>query len=371
MKDITAAKLTACIRMGWNLGNTFDAHGERSGFTELRKDYVNSTPVEMEAAWVEHVTTRENIDAIKAAGFNAIRIPVTWLKACDESYNIRPDWIARVKEVVGYAVANDMIISVDSHHDESYYSLLDKDMPETAKVFVKLWEQIAEAFKEYDEKLILEGLNEPRTVDTQAEWYGTSEDHKNLNTLNQLFINTVRKSGGNNLKRILMIPTVAASTSEEAQKAFILPKDTVRDKIIVSLHAYEPYEFALETGHDRIVLWDKNNPDDIEPITEPLDLAYELFVSKGIPVIMGEMGALNRNNIESRAEWTKFYTAYAKSKGIPCFWWDPWMTYVTRRDEEHDHWVESFGIFNRETSTFDHPEIVAAMLEGTAHCSPL
>jgi len=361
MIDITATKLVSYIRMGWNLGNTFDAHGEKSGFSELQKEYINSTPTEMEAAWVDHVTTRENIDAIKAAGFNAIRIPVTWLKACDEDFNIRPDWIARVKEVVGYAVANDMIISVDSHHDERYYSLLDKDMPEVKKIYVKLWKQIAETFKGYNEKLILEGLNEPRTIGTETEWYGTPEDQNNLNMLNQLFVDTVRSTGGNNAKRILMVPTVAASASEIAQKAFVLPKDSVKDKIIVSLHAYEPYEFALETGHDRPVQWDKNNSEDTKPITEPLDLAYKLFVSKGIPVIMGEMGALNRNNIESRIEWTKFYVAYAKSKGIPCFWWDPWMTYVTCPDDEHDHWVESFGIFNRETSTFDHPGIVLAM----------
>jgi len=365
MIDISAASLVAKIRMGWNLGNTFDAHGEKSGFSELRKGYIDSTPTEMEAAWVDHVTTRENIDAIKAAGFNAIRIPVTWLKACDEDFNIRTDWIARVKEVVGYAVANDMIISVDSHHDERYYSLLDKDMPEVKKIYVKLWKQIAEAFKDYDEKLILEGLNEPRTIGTETEWYGTPEDQNNLNMLNQLFVDTVRGTGSNNAKRILMVPTVAASASDIAQRAFILPKDSVKDKIIVSLHSYEPYEFALETGHGRPVQWDINNPEDTEPITEPLDLAYELFVSKGIPVIMGEMGALNRNNIESRVEWTKFYVSYAKSKNIPCFWWDPWMTYVTCPDDEHDHWVESFGIFNRETSTFDHPGIVNAMVIAT------
>jgi len=369
MISITASDLVAKIKMGWNLGNTFDAHGEKNGFAELRKGYIDSTPTEMEAAWVDHVTTRENIDAIKAAGFNAIRIPVTWLKACDADYNIRADWIARVKEVVGYAAANNMIISVDSHHDERYYSLLDKDMPVVKKVYVKLWEQIAEAFKDYDENLILEGLNEPRTIGTKTEWYGTTEDQKNLNMLNQLFVDTVRSSGGNNSHRILMVPTVAASASEVAQRAFVLPNDTVKNRLIVSLHSYEPFEFALETGHDRPVVWDENNPDDTEPITAPIDLAYELFVSKAVPVIMGEMGALNRNNIDSRVAWTEFYVSYARSKKIPCFWWDPWMTYVTRPDDEHDHWVETFGIFNRETNEFDHPGIVLAMQCATSGTS--
>jgi len=362
-KDITASELVAAIRMGWNLGNTFDAHGDRHGFPELEKSYAESTVAEMEAAWVEHITTKENIDAVSNAGFNAIRFPVSWYKACDADCNIRPDWTARVLEVVDYAVANDMIISVDSHHDESYFSLLDKDMEKTKKVFTRLWEQMAEIFKDYNEKLILEGLNEPRTLDTEAEWYGTPEDHRNLNILNQLFIDTVRKSGGNNEKRILMIPTVAAGSYEIAQRGLVLPVDSVKDKIIVSIHAYVPYEFALETGHDRPVEWNGDDPEDTLPITEPLDLAYELFVSKGIPVIMGEMGALNRNNIGSRARWAEFYVKYAKSKGIPCFWWDPWMTHLTH--EEDGYWDETFGILNRKTSRFDHPEIVEAMLRGT------
>jgi len=362
-KDITAAELVAVIRMGWNLGNTFDAHGDRNGFPELGCSYAESTVADMEAAWVEHVTTKENIDAVKAAGFNAIRIPVSWYKACDADCNIRPDWITRVREVVDYAVANDMIISVDSHHDETFFSMLDKDLAETKRVFTRLWEQIAVAFRDYDEKLILEGLNEPRTVGSEAEWYGTPEDHNNLNILNQLFINTVRKTGGNNGKRILMIPTLAASAYEAAQRALVLPEDSVKDKIIVSIHSYVPYEFALETGHDRPVEWNRDDPEDTLPITEPLDLAFELFVSRGIPVIMGEMGALNRNNIESRIKWSEFYTAYAKSKGIPCFWWDPWMTHLTH--EEDGYWDETFGILNRETSRFDHPGIVEAMLRGT------
>jgi len=362
-RDITAGELVAGIKMGWNLGNTFDAHGDRNGFPELECSYAESSVPDMEAAWVEHVTTRENIDAVKAAGFNAIRFPVSWYKACDADINIRADWMARVKEVVGFAVDNDMIISVDSHHDETYFSMLDKDLAETKRVFTRMWEQIAVAFRDYNEKLILEGLNEPRTVDAESEWYGTPEEHNNLNILNQLFIDTVRKTGSNNEKRILMIPTIAASSSEISQKALVIPNDIIPDKIIVSIHAYEPYEFALEVGHDRPVGWNKDDPDDTLPITEPLDLAYDLFVSRGIPVIMGEMGALNRNNIDSRVKWAEFYTAYAKSKGIPCFWWDPWMTHASYDND--GYWEETFGILNRKTSKFDHPGIVEAMLRGT------
>jgi endoglucanase len=126
---------------------------------------------------------------------------------------------------------------------------------------------------------------------------------------------------------------------------------------------YAPWEFALRTGHDRVIEWNRNDPRDTRPITEPIDLIYELFVSKGIPVIMGEMGALNRNNLASRVDWAEFYVSYAKSKGIPCFWWDSGTFTVTRQHSWG--WDETFGIFDRGANRFAHPEIVGALMRGT------
>ncbi|MCL2662362.1 MAG: glycoside hydrolase family 5 protein [Oscillospiraceae bacterium] len=356
-KDITAAELVASIRVGWSLGNTFDAHS----LTWLGD---NPTVSAMETGWQPDITRKENIDALRAAGFNAIRIPVTWIKATDENYTIREDWMARIKEVVDWAVANDMVIILNSHHCEYFFSMRDVDLERTKEYYTRLWEQIATEFKDYNEKLIFEGLNEPRTRGSSAEWSGgTAEEHNNVNILNQNFVDTVRRTGGFNDKRILLIPTYAASATETAQKALVMPTDTVPDKIIVSIHSYAPWEFALRTGHDRPIEWSADNTNDTRPITEPLDTAYDLFVSQGIPVIMGEMGAINRNNLESRVAWAEFYTSYAKSKGIPCFWWDPNMSYVTKQQEWG--WEETFGIFNRSTNVFDHPEIVDALMRGT------
>jgi endoglucanase len=355
--DITAAGLVAGIRVGWSLGNTFDAH---------TLTWLGGAPSvsAMETGWQSNVTTRQNIDALKAAGFNAVRIPVTWIKAADEDYNIRADWMARVKEVVDYAVANDMVIFLNSHHDEGFFALRDESLDGFMVFLERIWGQIAAEFKDYNEKLVFEGLNEPRTKGSPAEWSGgTPEEHNNLNILNQLFVDTVRQSGGNNDKRILLIPTYAASASETAQKALILPSDPAEDKIIVSIHSYAPWEFALQTGHDRPVGWSADNERDTLPVTQPIDLAYELFVSRGIPVVMGEMGALNRDNLSSRVAWAEFYVSYAKSKGIPCFWWDPNMSHVTK--EQSWGWDETFGIFNRSTNEFDHPEIVEALMRGT------
>jgi len=363
---ITATELTANIRIGWNLGNTLDAHDGNYGFSWLGGGlYENTTVAEMEAAWVGSVATRENIDAIHAAGFNAIRIPVTWFKATDNELNIRQDWMERVQEIVDYAVDNNMCIILNTHHDEYLIRLLDRYMEDSKHALVRLWEQIAYVFQDYNEKLVFEGLNEPRTIGSSAEWSGgTAEERHNLNILNQLFVDTIRRSGGNNPYRVLMVPTYAASAADVAQRALVIPTDSVEDRIIVSLHIYAPWEFALRTGPVGTVdTWDASNPRDTRPITDPLDLAYELFVSQGIPVIIGEMGALNRDNIDARAEWAEFFVSQAASRGMPSIWWDNGTAGVTM---EHEWgWEETFGLLDRRSNQFVHPEIIDALMRAT------
>ena len=363
---ITAAELTAAIRIGWSLGNTLDAHGGPEGFSHLGGGiYANTSVTELETGWGRPVTKKEHITAIKDAGFNAVRIPVTWYKACDADLNIRDDWMERIKEVAGYAVENDMYIIINTHHDEILYRLLDDEVEESKKALTKIWTQIAIAFNDYNEKLFFEGLGEPRTSGSPAEWRGgTEEEHKNLNILNQAFVDAVRNTGGNNAERVLMIPTYAASANEVAQRALTIPVDPAKDKIIVSLHFYEPWNFALRTGEGSVTDWNINNKLDTEPITRYIDLAYEIFVSKGIPVIIGEMGAINRDNTEARAAWTEFYTSYAKSKDIKCFWWDNGSYWVLRRREWG--WEQTFGLLDREKIEIAHPEIIDALLRATS-----
>jgi endoglucanase len=237
--DITAAQLVAKIKIGWNLGNTLDT----SDLTWLP---ANPTVAQMETAWSNPVTTKANITALKNAGFNAIRIPVSWTKAADANYNIRTDWMARVVEIVNYAVNNDMYILLNTHHDEHVFPVLTSDSASAKAAFKKIWEQIADTFKNYNEKLIFEGLNEPRTIGSAAEWSGgTAAERSNLNAYYPIFVNTVRNSGGNNGKRILLINTYAASGTADAINGLVLPTDTVQNKIIVSMHVYAPYNFAL------------------------------------------------------------------------------------------------------------------------------
>jgi endoglucanase len=332
-RDISASELVAEIKIGWNLGNTLDANPD-------------------ETSWGNPKTKKSNIDAIKAAGFNAVRIPVSWSHHVNKDYNINAGFMKRVKEIVGYATDNDMYILLNTHHDEDIFKFQDKDMAKSKAAFEKIWKQIAEQFKNENEKLIFEGLNEPRTIGSPREWQGgTAEEWANLNAMEQIFVDVVRASGSNNTKRILMVSTYAASAEQTAMSSVKIPEDTLNPtikKIIVSVHAYSPWNFA---GPDdkTVTTWSKTNSGDASSVRTPLDRAYSTFVSKGIPVILGEFGAADKNNVNVRAEWAEFYVSYAKEKGMPCFWWDD---------------GGNFKLLNRSSNTFYFSAIKDALING-------
>jgi endoglucanase len=321
----------------------------------------NTNVADFEREWGNPLTTKANIDAVKNAGFNAIRIPVTWHKAVDDDFNIREDFMARVKQIVDWAVENDMYIILNTHHDSRIFRLSNSNMPQTRRAFTRIWEQIAETFKDYDEKLIFLSLNEPRTYNSPNEWAGGSaEERNNLNILNQLFVDTVRASGGNNAYRSLMIPTHGAGMSDLVMNALVIPDDTVPDRIIVSLHSYAPMDFTFPMNNRST--WSVTNFDDTSQIRSRIDLAYSLFVSKGVPVIIGEWGSVNKNNIAARAAHAEYYVSYAKSRGIPTFWWDNGDNMPIRWYEWG--YNEPFAILNRHDNTWIYPEIVEAIMRG-------
>jgi len=345
--DITAAQLIANIKIGLNLGNTLDAHDNNEGWA---KGYTIS---QMETMWGEAIVTKANITALKNAGFNGIRIPVTWYKVADSNYKIRADWMARVVEVVNYAVDNDMYILLNTHHDENIFKFTNAGKTESIKAFKIIWEQIADTFKNYDEKLIFEALNEPRTIGAGHEWSGgNAEERANLNEHYRVFVETVRASGGNNEKRILMVNTYAASAEQSAIGGLTIPADSAntKNKIIVSIHSYAPFGFAHQYGTpDAVNTWSAGNPQDTFAITDPIDRAYSTFVINGIPVIIGEFGTRSEKPEAMRAAWAEFYVSYAKSKGIPCFIWNT---------------AEGFSFFNRTNNTFNSKTVLDAFMRG-------
>ena len=282
--DISSAELVADMRIGWNLGNTLDATGGMG--------------LSSECAWGNPKTTQEMIDIILEQGFNVIRIPVTWeghFSAAPE-YKIHDIWLQRVKEVVDYAYNQGAYVILDMHHEEWHFPS-EENEEAASKQLAALWTQIAEYFRDYDEHLIFEGLNEPRKRGTDVEWNGGDREGREVvNHFAQVFVETVRATGGNNEFRHLMVTGYAASSDRNALASIVLPDD---DKLIVSVHAYTPYNFALNTGGTDT--WDvETDAKDIDELMKTLD---ELFISKGIPVIIGEYGAYRPEANAKRNVW--------------------------------------------------------------------
>lgn len=337
MADIAPADMVADMRIGWNLGNTLDATGG-SGLTS-------------ETSWGNPKTTKEMIDAIVDAGFNVIRIPITWERHFGKApdYKIDEAWMNRVQEVVDYAYEREVYVIINCHHEDWHFPS-DKNKEQASEILAALWTQIAERFRDYDERLIFEGLNEPRKKGTPVEWTGGDyEGKQNVNHFAKVFVETVRATGGNNTIRNLMVTGYGASSNKETLKSIRLPQDS---HLIVSVHAYTPYDFALNI--EGTSEWDvQKNARDIDYLFETID---EVFLQKEIPVIIGEFGALNKDNEEERSEWVAYYLKKAKETGVPCVWWD---------NGSFNGSGENFGLINRRELTFPYPDLLNAIMEAT------
>ena len=331
--DISPMDLVADMKIGWNLGNSLDATG--------------GIGIMSETAWGNPKTKEAMIDAIIDAGFNVIRIPVTWdghMGAAPE-YKIHDMWLARVKEVVDYAYSKGVYVILNTHHEE-WYMPDEANKEANGEQLVALWTQIAEYFRDYDEHLIFEGLNEPRLRGTSKEWTGDATASEIINYWEQLFVDAVRATGGNNTLRHLMITGYAASSSRDNLAKIKLPED---DKLIVSVHAYTPYNFALNTtGTDK---WSASTGG--AELDNFMKMLNDLFISKNVPVIIGEFGAVDKNNLEVRVEWADYYLRAAEKYGVKCVWWD---------NNGFSGNGENLGIFNRRELTFPFPELVDAMM---------
>ncbi|MBD5499572.1 MAG: cellulase family glycosylhydrolase [Lachnospiraceae bacterium] len=309
MDSDPAADFVESIDFGWNLGNTLDSY---SG-TELGKNEGLSS----ETAWGNPKTTQELIDLVRDSGINAVRVPVTWYNHMDSNYVIDEEWMDRVQEVVDYVIDNDMYCIINVHHDTGANGWLrasDTNLEENKAMFAAIWEQISARFAEYDDHLLFEGFNE--ILNDNNEWVNPdSRAVEIVNELNQLFVDTVRASGGNNGERVLIVNTYCAGGNSQVTAGFVLPTDSVANSLVVEAHIYQPYYFTAEEFSE-VTSWSK------EAIDSYLSNMYVSFVQKGIPVIIGEFGCVDKENAEDRLSWAKYYVETCREYGIKCFWWD-------------------------------------------------
>ncbi|MCQ2497014.1 MAG: cellulase family glycosylhydrolase [Lachnospiraceae bacterium] len=345
----SAAEITDMMGMGWNLGNTFDATGGNV-----------SDIYSFETSWGNPKVTHELIDAIAASGLKTIRVPVTWNKnvSTDGSYTIRPEYLARVKEVVDYCFDNDLFVILNCHH-ESWINRkdLDKSYMQTAEELGAVWSQIAAYFADYDQHLIFEGMNEPRMQGSSVEWTGNAEAYAAINYLDQVFANAVRADGtGYNAERCLMIPQYAASSSASIMAALSLPvyNGEVVNNLIASVHGYAPYDFCLS---DKMVDFDIDNPACVGAIDTLFNSIQSVFLDNGIPVVLGETGATNKDNTEARENWAGYIGAKAGLYGVPTVIWDN-GAYGNKGGECHA-WI------NRTSCEWNYPTVLQAFLDAS------
>jgi endoglucanase len=261
----------------------------------------------------------------------------------DKNYNIDKEWMDRVQEVVDYAMGEGLYIILDLHHENLYLNTMitKLDYAGAKSEITKVWKQIATRFKDYPERLMFDVLNEPHGL---YDWFGTVDMHYLLNKLNADALAVIRKSGGNNGKRCVLLPTFGASWTT-AEDYVHPPNDPYA---IVSIHAYEPYYFALD--HTSALQTDKfTEPEKIKMAFDALD---KYFISKGIPVILGEMGAYDKNNLPERVKWAKAFSAASAKLHIPVLLWDEGLSYSS-----------GLSFFERQKLIWKFPTIIDALFK--------
>ena len=332
-----AQQTVADMGFGWNLGNSLDSY---SG-TVIGSNYGS---LSSETAWGNPATTKELIDLVKSSGVKTVRVPVTWYEHMDpNTYKIDPAWMNRVEQIVNYVLDDDMYCIINVHHDtgeKGWLKANSKNLQKNEAMFKSIWEQVSSNFAEYGDKLIFEGFNEILDESSNQWWNPGPEAGPVSNELNQIFVDTVRASGGNNGKRNLICNTYCAGANNEITSQFVLPNDTVSNRLIVEAHVYQPFEFTHE-DYPNITTWSSS------PLDMVLNNLNRTFAQKGIPVIIGEFGCANKNNMDQITSWSKYLVESCTNKGMACIWWDNGSQYK---------------IYNRRTLKVTQPELLDAML---------
>ena len=366
LKNADTEAILEDMGLGWNLGNSLDATG--------------GSGLDTETSWSNPKTTQALIDKVKSLGFNTVRVPVSWGKhVSGDNYTIDSAWLARVKEVVDYCYKNDMYVILNIHHDTKssesasgagYYPR-SSAYSSSEKFVTSVWSQMAEYFKDYDYHLIFETLNEPRLIGTGYEWWFSKWNIPSevkdaidcINKLNQKAVDTIRDTGSNNRGRLIMCPGYDASIDGATVSGFKLPTDISgnKNRIAVSVHAYSPYNFAMNVGSGSTSTYTSSIKSELRDLFSTLK---SNFRDKGIPVVIGEFGSTDKNNTAERVKWATDYTALAKKNNIPCVLWDnnAFAVYngssIVLNSEYH-------GYINRKNNTVTSPakDVIEALMK--------
>lgn len=358
--DLSQSEITEAMGMGWNLGNQMEA---------IR----GNTPDE--TGWGNPVIREELLKLVSEQGFKTVRIPVSYLTHIGEGpdYTVEAAWLDRVQEVVDYVIDNGMFAIINMHGD-GYYTIdgawllcaepADKQTEIKAK-YEAVWRQIADRFKDYDEHLIFESMNEEfdNTYNNPNPEY-----YSNINDYNQIFTDTVRKTGSNNTKRWLLMPGWNTNIMYTiGDFGFQVPEDTLCEadgkRIMISVHYYDPYNFTLNEDENTFkTQWGKYGVENVEKtgneayVNAIFTKLENKFVAEGYPVVIGELGTQDKSkadpaNNEFRRYWLEVVVSAAKQHGCIPVYWD--NGYILNK---------GFGVIDRVSIKVTQPELIAAMI---------
>ena len=345
--------------VGWNLGNQFECSAPNQDGESMEISNPEGS-INAETAWGNPVVTEAMIQAVKKAGFNAIRIPIRW--QCHitdaQTMSIDPKWIARIKQVVEWCLDNDLKVIINAHHEKWLESRpYNANQEENCNKLKLLWTKIASAFANYDNRLAFAGTNE---VHVKDNWDApTAENLAVQNAYNQTFVDAVRATGGNNAKRHLIVQTYVCNPWFGINNGdFKIPQDVPgngNNYMSVEFHYYQPWSYAgyPDTG-DRYDYWGdaykdagKTPADNEKTMTDFFDRVVNTWSSQGLGIVIGEWGVTNRDNSnpekvhENMKYYCKFLTKKAHDRGFSTFVWD---------NNHFGYGPENYGIFDRRNS---------------------
>jgi endoglucanase len=351
MSRLNSYEFSKKLGRGWNLGNSLEATGG-------------------EIAWGNPKTTQRLIDSVKAAGFNAIRIPVAWSKFSDaSSYTIDDAWMTRVEEVVNYALKDSLYVLMNEHWDGGWLQPTLAKQAEANERLAAIWQQVALQFRDYNDHLIFAGTNE---VMVDGDYGAPKTEYANVqNGFNQLFVNTVRSTGGKNYYRYLAVQGFNTNINYTISN-FTMPVDVVKNKLLVEVHYYDPYDFTINSS-STLYVWGKDAPKSESWANETYaDGQFQKmktkFIDKNCGVLLGEYAAMARLNLgdslnqvhkKYRIYYTQYITRSLVRHGIVPFFWD--SGYLSNN---------ASGLFNRSTGAKGYPDILKAIIDTSVVVSP-
>ena len=352
----TATEAVRNMGVGWNLGNTLEANNQQVHDVTL-DSYWGQQDLSSETCWGNYVTKPALLKMMKDAGFGAIRVPVTWYNHMDKDGNVDATWMQRVHEVVGYVISQGLYCILNVHHDtgadsESWKSWIKADATNynTHKNrYEKLWQQIAEEFKDYDQLLLFEGYNE--MLDAQSSWNFAQNDasYTAINQYAQSFVDAVRATGGNNAQRNLIVSTYAAAAGSGSWSTKL--QDPLKK---MQIPTGESNHIIFEV-HNYPTLTNNGSVRTINSIKSEIDAwitnLKNHLVSKGAPVIIGEWGTSDGN------------TDYDNRRALMLQFADYMVSSMKQSDIATFYWMGLSESLYRLFPVFNQPDLVETILK--------